>query len=836
MKIFISYFVRLLGIFLVIFSLMATYNGISSLSNLSKEGYSGLSLSPQKDQKFLLVKKIIEDSPASHMNIQAGDTIIKFNSTMIDENFKMEESLNRKFAGEKVTFTFLKDGKEKDIEMILAPTSSFDKLVTVLFSIIPVFLMMLYVIVGLWGVFKSPYSRETILIALFCFCFGCIMYATISTGYSSDTFLKKYLLFDSLKSFISYIMWFGPSFWLLLFSTFPMENRFYQKNKFLSILFIFLLPIMITLIMILQIKTPIYFAGILILVFLNMTLGVLLLSNNAKHVTTALERRQIRLMLFGIKWGALSIGIGWIVVLISQLLLTDLNKNIVLLSFLVFLFGEISGLIIPFTFLNSFFQNRLLETESALKRKVRYTLVTFSLLSFYLFIIFLIVRFSITILDVQDPSLIIILVLFLSLTFTPINKKILRWVDEKFYPEKTIYSNSLKQYIKDISSYIEPESLFERLTGWIQNTMGITTIIPAYAESSIPDLNPFRVNEPDSVINKIKNGNIFYWDEVSEKTKTKINHAEYSWIKDKEISMTIPMLSHGELVGLLNIGKKENREDFTPEDLEILTQVSHQTALALHNLKLQSVFIEKKRIDKELEVARNIQKRLMPYPIPEVNSMEIYGESYPCNEVAGDYFDIINLEDGNTVFVIADVSGKGAGAAMIMANLQASIRLGIHLSDKFADFVTRINNLIYNNTSSSEFITFFMGIWVPEEKKFYYVNAGHNPPFILRKNNEILKLDATGIILGILPEQKYEVKSISMQDADILVTYTDGLEEAMNKSDELYGIERIINTVQTSSAKDVKMISKKLIEDVLEFCDGKNLGDDVTLIISKVIF
>ena len=146
------------------------------------------------------------------------------------------------------------------------------------------------------------------------------------------------------------------------------------------------------------------------------------------------------------------------------------------------------------------------------------------------------------------------------------------------------------------------------------------------------------------------------------------------------------------------------------------------------------------------------------------------------------------MEDGNSVIVVADVSGKGAGAAIIMANLQAAIRLGIHLSDKLADFVTRINDLIYNNTSESEFITFFMAIWDPRTKVLYYVNAGHNPPVFIDNENKITLLGATGLILGVLPGQVYEEKYVRVHKNDVLLIYTDGLDEARNDKDEFYGL------------------------------------------------
>jgi sigma-B regulation protein RsbU (phosphoserine phosphatase) len=429
---------------------------------------------------------------------------------------------------------------------------------------------------------------------------------------------------------------------------------------------------------------------------------------------------------------------------------------------------------------------------------------------------------------------VIVLVLFLSLSFTPINKRLLRWVDEKFYPERTKYTASLRQLIQNVSGYIESGALLSHLAEWIKNTTGIRNIVPVVFDGQLSLSGiPFTIGGQNSVINRVKDGNKFFWDEISDKSRIPVNESEFEWALDNEISVTIPMISQGELMGLLNIGRKENYEDYTAEDLDILTQASNQAALALQNIKLQSEYLDKKRIDKEMEVARNIQKQLMPQEIPNVQGLDIYGESRPCNEVAGDYFDIINMEDGNSVLVVADVSGKGAGAAIIMANLQASIRLGIHLSDKLADFVARINNLIHVNTSSAEFITFFMAIWDPKTRVLYYVNAGHNPPILIDKDNNVTKLDATGLIIGVLPNQQYEEKYVRIKEGDALVIYTDGLDEARNDKEDFYGLERIISNLIANKNLSSKEIIDALNQDAVAFCNGVPLHDDVTLIAAK---
>ena len=829
---FFSYSVRAIGIFLIIFTLLAFGESISYIIASVNHGTLGYEEDWGSDaDTSAVIVNVIKGSSAYNAGIMSGDTIVKVNGSSFNRE-EYQKLLGLPELGRKVSITIQRNGIQKDFELVYSPSPLYDKLLELLFRIVPAFLMLIYILVGFWGVFKSPYSTETMLIAMFCFCFGSFMFATIGFNIVMQTFISKYFYFNQLKSAVMIFSLFGTSFWLLLFATFPMRTPFLNKHRIISYSFIFLLPFIVIISFIFQIQLNAI--SIFTIIGINMAVGVYLLKANTIRVKTALEQRQIRLMFLGVKYGVLSIGIGWLVIIVTQFIFSVNLTLVRSVGLTIFLLGEIAGLIIPFTFLNSFFQNKLLETETALKKRIRYVGVTLGLLTIYLSLIFIIGKLSINMFNITDPTLVIIFVLFISLTFMPINKRLLRWVDEKFYPERTKYTESLKELIQNVSGYIESNELLNSLAEWIRTTTGIRQIIPVVINGQAAIAGyPFKRTEQNSVINRVKLGDKFFWDEITDKSKVPVNEQEFEWAIDNDISITIPMISQGELLGLLNIGKKENSEDYSAEDLDILTQASYQAAIALQNIRLQSEYLEKKRIDKEMEVARNIQKQLMPSEMPDVPGLDIFGESTPCNEVAGDYFDIINMEDGNSVIVVADVSGKGAGAAIIMANLQAAIRLGIHLSDKLADFVTRINDLIYNNTSESEFITFFMAIWDPRTKVLYYVNAGHNPPVFIDNENKITLLGATGLILGVLPGQVYEEKYVRVHKNDVLLIYTDGLDEARNDKDEFYGIDRIEKVLSENKHLDSKSIAAFFKNDLFSFCNGVPIHDDVTLIAAK---
>ena len=301
-KLVVSYLTRFLGVFLVAFSLMAAAQGLVSVININKDGSTGIRYGNETEKfDYLIVTTVSEYYSSYNSGIQPGDTLIKIDGLPVTDLKTIRSDLSRKEIGEKVTYTIRRGAEIKNYELTLAPMYPMEKVLVFLFRTVPVFLLMAYLVVGLWGILKSPYTTETIIIALFCFCFGCFMYATVNVGDAPDTFIKKYLYFDSLREFVTYIMWLGPSFWVMLFATFPMKNRIYESNKFISLLFIFLLPIIVVISSIMNMDSKALSFIIFAMLFLQMGIGVVLLSKNLRKGSTAREKRQLRRMLFGVR-------------------------------------------------------------------------------------------------------------------------------------------------------------------------------------------------------------------------------------------------------------------------------------------------------------------------------------------------------------------------------------------------------------------------------------------------------------------------------------------------------------------------------------------------------
>jgi sigma-B regulation protein RsbU (phosphoserine phosphatase) len=239
-------------------------------------------------------------------------------------------------------------------------------------------------------------------------------------------------------------------------------------------------------------------------------------------------------------------------------------------------------------------------------------------------------------------------------------------------------------------------------------------------------------------------------------------------------------------------------------------------------------------LEEELEFAREIQQNLLPSQIPETSNFDIAAINLPSKQVGGDYFDIIKVDEGKYIIAIADVSGKGIPASLLMANMQAFLQV---ISKQKIDIATAtglINDLITSNTSDGRFITFFWALLDDNEKKLTYVNAGHNPPILIR-DNQIIRLSEGGIILGVMKTiMPYNSNSIQLQSGDKIIMFTDGVSEAMNPYSEEFSENRLEQLALTTSNYPSGETLQKIKTEIEQFAQGAPQSDDLTMMIIRV--
>ena len=248
--------------------------------------------------------------------------------------------------------------------------------------------------------------------------------------------------------------------------------------------------------------------------------------------------------------------------------------------------------------------------------------------------------------------------------------------------------------------------------------------------------------------------------------------------------------------------------------------------------------IERERLERELETARQIQEKLLPHEMPQLPGFEIAGTSLPSQQVGGDYFDFLDMGTGQLGIAIADVSGKGIPAALLMANLQASLHAQVIKKGSVADVASRMNSLLVKSTDTHMFATFFYGILDEVKSTFTSTNAGHNPPLLFRADGKIKRLEAGGLVLGFLPDQKYTQQTMKIKQGEVVVLFTDGITEAAGPSSEkisenLFGEERLIEIVRASLAKSAVEIQAAILQAISNHTANVPQYDDITLVVIK---
>lgn len=235
----------------------------------------------------------------------------------------------------------------------------------------------------------------------------------------------------------------------------------------------------------------------------------------------------------------------------------------------------------------------------------------------------------------------------------------------------------------------------------------------------------------------------------------------------------------------------------------------------------------------ELEQAREIQQSLLPKEIPRIAGYEIECAWEPARIVSGDYFDVIRLGEAKLGICIADVVGKGASAALLMANVQASVRAFATESATPAQLCQRVNSVLCSSVSIGTYVTFAYGVLDSEQRTFHYCNAGHPLPILLRARGGALRLDNGGAVLGVFPDWNFQTSSLLLEDGDRLLFYTDGITEAEGAESEEFGDERLISSALMCDGEPASVVRSRIIADVKEFCDS-HLRDDATLIVISV--
>ncbi len=291
------------------------------------------------------------------------------------------------------------------------------------------------------------------------------------------------------------------------------------------------------------------------------------------------------------------------------------------------------------------------------------------------------------------------------------------------------------------------------------------------------------------------------------------------------------------LIGVMGLGDKLSEEPYSKEDRELLLTVAHEMGMALENAELLEVAKREAEFSKELDIARQVQQNLFPKQLPTPSGWEFAGICEPAKAVGGDYYDIFEAISGKVVIALGDVSGKGLGASFVMSGVHSTIRTNTEKSiDNPVGLINELNKYLLGSTSKNIFVTLFLGIINLETGQMQYVNCGHPPAFIVRKeNSEIEKLTRTGLALGMMNTVQFIQGTSTLNVGDSLIVYSDGITEAMNSREEMYEEERLTQLLTTTRGLDSSHMMEAILKSVSEFIGQTEQSDDVSIIVARRI-
>ncbi|MCA1635495.1 MAG: SpoIIE family protein phosphatase [Acidobacteria bacterium] len=308
----------------------------------------------------------------------------------------------------------------------------------------------------------------------------------------------------------------------------------------------------------------------------------------------------------------------------------------------------------------------------------------------------------------------------------------------------------------------------------------------------------------------------------------------YNARRETRSEMIAPIISNDEVIGVFDL-ESDDLNAYSEDDQQLLLLLASQVAIIAEKAMLHEQLVEKKRLEAQLEVARQVQLSLLPPRDPLLEGFDISAYNFSTEEVSGDYYDFVKIYDDHLGLVIADVSGKGVPASLLMAFLRASLRAAIRIGYAPNVGMGKVNFLLWETIEQHQFVTAFYGMLDATNHTLAFVNAGHNPPVIVEKDGRARFIEQGGLPLGMFRDTRYYEYYLPIDSGQILVLYTDGATEAQSPGEEEYGRERLVEAVRAARDKSARDMIDFIYNDIFEWSGGRGASDDVTFVVVKAL-
>jgi phosphoserine phosphatase RsbU/P len=428
------------------------------------------------------------------------------------------------------------------------------------------------------------------------------------------------------------------------------------------------------------------------------------------------------------------------------------------------------------------------------------------------------------------------------------------WIDRKFFRDAYNAEQILSELGDQVRSIVETRPLLEKVCRSIADSLHVAQVAallqdngafkPAYGlgYASLPDV---WFDDSASAVEQMRRTGeplTVYFDDPDSWIYWRMSSAEErAAIKALRAQLLLPLGANEKLLGFVSLGEKLSEEPYSKSDTRLLKSVASQAGLALQNAQLSAALAqeaaERERLKREVEIAREVQERLFPQKLMPVAGLDYCGVCRSAFGVGGDYYDFLALPGGQLGVAVADVSGKGISAALMMATLHAWLRgEAARANSDLSRLVSSVSRLLFEASASNRYATLFYAQYEPSSRQLAYLNAGHNPPILLRRRGEgwvLERLSEGGTVIGLFEQVPYQQGCEYFEEGSVLVAFTDGITEATNRKGEEWGEDRLIQTIRDGDGLSAGDMIQHVFGSVNAFTDGAEPHDDMTLVILR---
>ncbi|MDZ7289498.1 MAG: SpoIIE family protein phosphatase [candidate division KSB1 bacterium] len=786
----------------------------------------------------VVVQHVVPRGPADRAGLKKGDAILIFNDTPITTETDLDQAYRHIRVGQLVEITVARSGQEIKLKLLIERPLNVYFLRFFLNLLLGAFFCYALCLIGTFVFLKRIQDRIAHIFYLMLLLWAVTMRNTLEIGPNVLSYVSPWLHWFLLPSWPLAV-----GLLLHFYLIFPIENRTFQQHRRLVLALIYL-PLVLILPFACARINQFPWAGKVLnygwgaWLTINFAVAMFVLFRSVRQAPTPHIKKQAQIMAYGTQF-SLSIPLC-----IYFLPLLFFDKTLPYSEF------SLSLLILwPVTLAYVIVKHRFMDINVIIKRGVAYALMSGFVIAAYFLLVLGVGQLVLLLTGSRSQLITIIATLLIAALFNPVKNRVQSFLDRRFYPHRFIYRQAVRTFNHQLVTVIDLEKLLELLKSFLVTTMRIRPValylrneneknfaIHSVAGAEISSLPNFTIN--DKVVKRLQeNRELMDLSALKDQPAFMSEDEKKRW-EQLQAELALPLLSKGNLAGMLALGAKEGEEPYYEEDLELLAALNDQINISFENALLTEKLREQDRLKKELEVARRIQLSSLPQSDPQIPGLDISGISIPALEVGGDYYDYLDFTDGRFGVVVGDVSGKGTSAALYMAQLKGILQAGAKHHRSLKDLMVEVNAITFKSITSQSFITLLCGAFDVAARKLSLVRAGHLPLIHYSASARTCRqVIPKGIGIGLENGQVFNTEleeiELAFEPGDVFLFCTDGITEARDLYGNEFDANLLTKIIQENVRDNAMTLREKIFSHVQRFIAGAPARDDMTLVVVK---